>query len=248
MAKASTVMIADWEVRNIGKSAVELQISDGDTLILSDLEKYIKEFEYVVVKIALTDYFALKSVNASGLKFNEMQMAYECKTAQVKHSRNIEAFTRKAHFFEINTDEYLNTLLTEVTPGMFHTDRVALNPMLGPELAANRYRNWITTEFKTGRSSLFFIESNNKQFIGFAMFRVLGNYMNYLLGGIFPQYQNIGFGPQIVAQPLAYSITQSLDGVQTFVSSNNPNVIALYQYCGFNLNLSKTRYVYTHTR
>lgn len=246
MSNASVVIVADWEIRNIGKSTIEIQVSETDNIILDDLEKYKKSFDYIVVKVPLNNHPALTTLNAKGFVFNEMQMAYEHTLGKVKNTSQFDAFVNKAHLLKVNTNEQLNTLLVEVNPGMFHTDRVALNPMLGPELAANRYRNWISTEFESGRSNLYFIESNNMQILGFAMFRVLAGHIDYLLGGIFPKYQNFGFGPQIVIQPLAFAKAMALDNIQTYVSSNNPNVIKLYQYFGFQLNLPKSRYVFSH--
>jgi ribosomal protein S18 acetylase RimI-like enzyme len=130
---------------------------------------------------------------------------------------------------------------------MFLTDRVSLDPCLGQDLAARRYRNWISTEFDKGHSEICFIESNGK-LVGFAMFRTEGGHLDYLLGGIFPAFMKMGFGPQIVVQPLELARQLGLKGMSTSVSSNNTSVAAIYAHFGFDVKIPESKYIFSYLR
>jgi ribosomal protein S18 acetylase RimI-like enzyme len=132
----------------------------------------------------------------------------------------------------------IELLQSYVKEGLFKTDRIALDPELGPELANHRYSHWIAdvAAKRIGALQWLMTASEPSRRVGFIMFQEDGKTVNALLGGVFPQFQTQGAGLAMVLRPLHHFATQGFAHYQTKVSSNNFPIFKLYQDVGFKIH------------
>ena len=238
-----------WEYKNLSKTSVEIQLFDNDHLNnQKDLSKLKSKFEHIVAKVPLSNCRTLSLLDQNNFKFDELQFLMEIKLNETENidKRLLNYFVSKANHIKVRDDDNINIIIDNIHRGMFNTDRFSLNPYFGQNVSSKRYSNWI--QYILSKNGDIYIIVYKDKPIGFMMFDNNSKYLNYLLGGLFPDFQNKHYGAQIIAQPLDLMINLGLPIMQTLVSSNNPQVISLYKYFNFSFNLDDSYYVYTYLK
>lgn len=222
---------AFWEIKNIEKRTVELEIDNKEISIdeknLSEIEK---NYEYVVVKVNSGNMPILRELQKKGYIFMETQISLSKKIKE--ETFDFDKISKNIKFDKMSYIEDIHTITNNISDNMFRTDRIALDDRFGISIANKRYRNWIEDAYNK-RSNDFFIISKKEKNIGFIMTSENEDNAEILLGGIFEEYQSLGYGYNIVYQPIKYYSSKKMKFLKTKVSSNNQEVLKIYISMGY---------------
>lgn len=234
-----------WEKENLNKRVVEISIDANDEFARDLLEGFTNGYDYVCVKVP---------IGKMDFNFGLANMGYTMIECQYKISklyndfnpddRLIKRLIPKFNFKTVVSKEDFKVLTDKMTLGMFSTDRIALDPHFGLEDSYRRYKNWMTTEFEN-RTSEFLLTCLNENPIGYCMYKKENDTVDGLLGGIFEEYQDSGYGLITPLQLFLYAYTDDefcFKKMITSISSNNAPVVELYNYLNF--KLTDTTYVF----
>lgn len=225
-----------WELANIGKRTTEITCEKQDAFDKTLIASLVEGYDYAVVKVPA----AMTSFNI-GLS----EMGFACIEAQMNISKTYADFDfgltagvyDDTQYLPVMTDRELNEVLDRITPGMFSTDRISLDPQFGIGVACTRYRNWIRTDYISGRSQLFQV-IHKGDYVGFMLIKREGDEIDLLLNGLYSPYQGKGLGILTPASPLLYARKSEIavGRVRTSISSNNIPVVKLYNRLHFMLD------------
>lgn len=230
---------ADWEIKNLGCKSVEIVIEKKDISkkksdeIIEEIESYRIKYDakYIVVK-ANTNYTELsRNLQKHGFWLIEVQGEEKLTREMAIHS--IEKYSHLypgMDYHEANDEESL-FILDEILKGIFTTDRIAVDPIFGIELANRRYVNWIKDELKRG-TPLFLVFSNQKP-IGFFMNRKLDclNWKGILLGRFKNEWSQ-GLGAMLFLAENEDFVYHGGNMFRANVSLNNPKIVKLHTLFG----------------
>lgn len=242
------VIVTDayWEKENLGYSSVEIEIESVSDFSKSEFLDFERKYNYLVVK----------TQNASPLLWQNLQsLGYNIVECQLSISKRINKFEReKFHSFfrqysikRVVTHNDLQRVLKEIGKGIFTTDRVAIDPIFGIEIASRRYCNWIQSKFENPQMLLDIIIADQIE-VGFAFNQVSDNGRTIIgqLGGIYQGYHNCGYGLGMLS-PVFLSDSEELRYHRTSISVNNLPVMRLYQFLGY--QFTDCKYVFVkHVR
>lgn len=224
-----------WELKNLDKKTVEISVGKEDIFSRDIIEQSISNYEYAVVKVPMD----MPSFNI-GLS----NMGFVCIETQMNVGINLHDFdfSKVEHLYSdtsyelINNDDDFTSLVSNLLPGMFSTDRISLDPQFGEAIACRRYINWLTFEYESKRSQLIKVIYKNEH-IGFMLIKTDGDTIDLILNGLYKQYQGKGLGILTPASPLMYVKKNSLNITKevTSISSNNIPVVKLYNRLNFQL-------------
>ena len=234
-----------WEKVNLNESCLEIDIAPDETIDEAVLIDAMEGYDYIVVKIDPFHYQNNAFLTRNGFIFMETQISITKRFSDFDFSNKlISLICKKVTFKEVTTNEGLNQVLESISPNMFTTDRIFLDPHYSEEKGFVRYKNWIKTSFGKKDTHLYTFSVGNKA-IGFGIYseQALGEW-NYFLGGIYEKYQRMGFGLLTPASPFLYAKSMGLElsVVHTDISSNNMPVVKLYN--SLNYSVTKFRYVF----
>lgn len=229
------IVNAEWELRNLGKRTVELTLEKADLLleprvIYDNIKKTETQLqsEYTVVKVPAGNPQIGMELQQNGFWHIEMQLHLKAALADV-----ISAIKKYDNLFEdasaqvISSEDDITYVQNEIRKGIFTTDRIALDPYFGVEIANQRYANWVEDEINRG--SILSYTIINKQKVGFSLRR---NNQG-LLGGVFTQYQKDNYGAECQIAGWRNLIHQGLETFYTAVSSNNLKILHLHEAFGY---------------
>lgn len=225
-----------WELVNIGKITKEVRISSEDVFNSNDFIGI--DCEYLVVKVPAgkVDY----RLGLPKIGFAQIESQFYISKSFSNYDFDdpiIRSFNKKTSFCVIESKDQLQMILESMTPMMFSTDRICLDPQFGPKVGLRRYRNWITSEFENNKSIIVSVVNRGIP-VGFSMFRIKNGICDVLLGGIYEEYQNRGIGFLTPIAPALYLYQNKIPctKLETSISSNNYPVIEIYNYLGYKLN------------
>lgn len=242
-----------WEEANIGSSTVEVEIEKDDVFNEETFSEFVCSFDYVVVKVPMK----MTTFNFGLAKLGYTMTEIQCKLSKDYADFNfddglVKRIMPHVSFQKIEDNSSLRTLIEQITPGMFSTDRISLDPHYGLEKACGRYKNWISSYFEEGKAEFLSLKYDNKD-VGFSMYRKDGATVEMILGGIFEGYQSRGIGILTPTRHLLYAkqTGETIKKVSTTISSNNVSVWRIYNH--FNFKVDSLYYVYimhntTHNR
>ena len=224
-----------WELKNLDKRTVEISVGKEDIFNRDIIEQSISNYEYAVVKVPMD----MPSFNI-GLS----NMGFVCIETQMNVGINLHDFdfSKVEHLYSdtsyelINNDDDFTSVVSNLLPGMFSTDRISLDSQFGEAIACRRYINWLTSEYESKRSQLIKVIYKNEH-IGFMLIKIDGDTIDLILNGLYKQYQGKGLGILTPASPMMYIKKNSLNIAQevTSISSNNIPVVKLYNRLNFQL-------------
>lgn len=234
-----------WEIKNIGKRTVEISIESNDEITGEQLKAIYNNYDYVVIKVPINKI----DVNTILADLGFMMIECQYKISKLYKDFNpddrlIKRLIPKFNFKKVVSKEDFKGLTDRMTLGMFSTDRIALDPHFGLEDSYRRYKNWMTTEFEN-RTSEFLLTCLNEKPIGYCMYKKENDTVDGLLGGIFEEYQDSGYGLITPLQLFLYAYKDDefcFKKMITSISSNNTPVVELYNYLNF--RLTDTTYVF----
>ena len=234
-----------WELANLDCRVAELSVQSYDDFNPSMLDKAEKDFDYLVVKADSKDFRLYEALGRLGYQFVEAQFSVQknIRKFDVSSDKLVQYHLRYFQLEPVVSLDTLNEALLSMTPDMYSTDRIYLDPCFGPGYSLRRYRNWSMTEFQNG-SPCFRMMYCGKC-AGLAVLKKEGEVLYGLLAGFYEEYQKMGLGILIPTLPLVLKDSQCWL-YKTNISSNNLPVIQMYFH--HNYNITKIRYVFTkHT-
>lgn len=230
-----------WELANLDCRVAEISVDADEKIDETVLMEVEQNCDYVVVKVE------------SGLMHNQLILCnhgYALAETQLSMrkakkdwnwvqdpfaSRMMPLLSSERIVDEMALDE----LLTKITPGMFSTDRIYLDPAFGPEYGLRRYRNWIRTEWEKGGILHKHLYDGN--YVGFSLCKLDGKEFKCFLVGVFEEYQKKKLGFVV---PLVPEIISTFDykWYTVKISTNNIPVYKMYQWQNYEIN--KFEYVF----
>jgi hypothetical protein len=234
------IIDAIWEKRNIGLDTREVEVSEDDSWV--DLEDAIKKIDcqYLVVKIPCSRTDLTIKVNELGLVFVELLTKAHFTGPQPELS-GIQRRVFSSLTWGKMTSANKEILFKEISLGMFKTDRVAIDPLLGIERSSNRYLGWIADELNSG--ALMYEITKGKELVGFFLIRKENsNSSNAILAGLLDKYQKSGFGFVLNHLQIEISNEMGCTSVYSTFSSNNRGATAVHMSMGYTLD--HQHYVY----
>lgn len=231
------VQISDcyWEIANIGKKTCEVSLGANDCIDKSLLDELDSKYEYQVIKVAPGNIEVNVFLMENGYFLIENQIEVEKKYKDFDYDAPlIKYLMPKVSFQELKTQDEFESIFEQMTPNMFISDRIALDPNFGLDYSYNRYRNWMQTAFKNNSASFIQFICDGKP-VGFSMYRIKDNAWQGDLGGVYPGCGD-GLGLLTPSAPFLYMKQREikLSKMVSHISSNNVPVFPPYNYCHFN--------------
>ena len=233
-----------WELDNIGKRTCEVTYDDKDIFNSSVLVDKIKGFEYIVVKIPMNHPEMNMGLSDLGFTMIETQLNIsKCYKDFNFDDRLVKYLYPRVSDKLISTEKEILENIEKMTPDMFNSDRIYLDPNFPHNSSCKRYANWMRTEFKKEGCIIKRIYIDGIE-IGFAMSREKNGISYGLLGGIYECEQSEGYGLLTACFGFitAKKNSSPFKKAVTTISSNNVPMVNLYNYLQFKID--SMRYVF----
>lgn len=224
-----------WEKENIGSTVFEVGIEKGD-IFSPDFLQGVPACDYLVVKVptGMTDFNWY--LGTQGFTLVETQIKYSGTISAFDYNdRFVRKLLPRITYKVVEGLSDAEEIAGRITPGMFRTDRISLDPSFGPDKGCRRYRNYLLNSFRSGQNEITGIYFDG-ELAGFEMYELKGETCWGKLGGIYPDSKVPGLGFLVACAPLLF--TSERYGARRFVadvSSNNMPVVGLYEYLHFRM-------------
>lgn len=238
------IVNAVWEKRNLGCEAYEITLTKKDFEQRSEriLEKlHAQNFQnaYVVIKMPVGNLNILHALEDDGFRFMETQFSLKDHFTPLESPEQIKELMNGAERIVVEkTRDAWAEVIEKITPDMFSTDRISLDPAFGMEIACTRYKNWCWDLFEKPDSWMWLLKIEDKDIsFGINLHDEKRGIVYGVLGGVFAEYRGEGYG---IFQSLGAQTTPGKQG-KIVISSNNAPMLRIYQNYG--KIIYKERYV-----
>lgn len=227
------IVRAQWEERNFNCKTYEITLDRKDLesldLLFSKLHSECFNDSYVTIKLPVGNLKALHALEDDGFRFMETQLFLVEHFEPLPFPNGISQWMESMVRTRVDKNrEAWGRIIDRIVPGMFGTDRISLDPFLGPEIGCLRYKNWCWDLFENPNSWMWVLKIEDKE-VSFGI-NIRNNETGVddgVLGGVFPEYQGDGFGIFQIAGTKDRKIKN-----KTKVSSNNPKILRIFQNYG----------------
>ena len=182
---------------------IDSKVLGGNVLAISDFDpaiefaefeqRYVEEFTpfYVSCKIPLERISEIQILESQGFGLIEGQIRASVKL------RKMHDISRFPYDFEPVTREEDLTSVLEIAETTFTHDRFSIDPCLAPGVSGARYREYVRNSFRSPNEAVFrLVDRASSQVVAFKTHRYVSeNEVLFLLGGVHPDYKNLGVGP-----------------------------------------------------
>jgi hypothetical protein len=220
---------AFWEKRNIGLKTCEITISATDSMddyIKSNVEN---EFEYIIARIPAGRTNLIHAFEGTGFKYLENQFQITVDPQEIyRIDSKWQRILNGMNCRKIKEINELQQLLIKITPGMFNTDRVFLDPELGKKASISRYRNWLKDLNTSNSVEIYLLFKHEKEIGFFVLENNPGNIIHCILAGLFDEFKGHGNAVAIIYLYLKMAFERGASSLKTSISSNNRQVINLF--------------------
>lgn len=221
-----------WEQNHLGVKALEITVDETDDFLKVQNDTELHLYDYIVCKVSNQNTDFIYKIQEMDFAFIETQISLVINPLVA----NVEKFRKMSNnfnFVRVENNDNLSDLVDKISDDMFSTDRIALDHRFGISIANKRYKNWILSDFYKNDVEIFKINKKDKN-IGFVMINTSNKKeINIMLGGIYSEFQGLGYGWNIVYQPIEYYSKFNANALKTKVSSNNLEVLKLYIAMGY---------------
>jgi len=233
-----------WEIKNLGERVCEISIDQEDSFDDGQIVGSTKGFDYQVIKVPMNMPEFNIGLGNLGFTLIETQINISKKYEDFDFDDRLVKYMIK-HIDEkvITTENELDDILNQITPNMFSTDRIYLDPHFSKDASMRRYINWIRTEFvnKTAIITKSFFDERE---VGFGMHRDNNGNRIGLLGGIYEcgQAEGLGLMTGCIGFLAGKKYSKPFKLINTAISSNNVPMVQIYNYLQFKID--SMRYVF----
>lgn len=223
------IIEAVWEKRNLGVSCAECTVTKNDSaeMVIKALAE--QTAQYIVVKVAAGNADVMLSLQSNGFRFIEslFTVEYDLKGG-ITVPKLFKGMISDLSYHYADESE-VEQILEQICSGaVFSSDRIALDPHFSREAAGQRYAYWIRDVLSSGKAFLIVTDYKGVG-IGFHVIVEKGRVCNPILGGLFPQYLDSGYGPLNPYTCFACACDRQKYKVVTHVSSNNFQMLKINQ-------------------
>lgn len=246
------IVEATWEIRNLGRKAFEVELDRRDC---RQIDKILAEFgdsryagAYVTVKLPAGDLTGVHALESAGFRFLETQLSIRFDLLRYSTPPGIQSLLSPVSIREIPHDPAAwREIADRVTPDLFATDRISLDPLFGPEVGCRRYRNWLLDLAERDDAHLFVFGAPDYSDVwyGFTLdrFDEATGVLHGILGGVFPDCDKPGIGFSIYDASFRNDVCRGARTLVSAISSNNPAVFAVDAVLGIAQGVRKSIYV-----
>ena len=235
------IVNAEWELRNLGKRTVELTLEKKDFSrkpkeIYTDIQIIEKEYqsEYTVVKIKTGKPEIGWELQKHGFFHIETQIITRAFGDDIKDAiKKYQPLYPNTKQQEISSMEEISWIQREIEKGIFTTDRIALDPRFGPQIANHRYANWIKDEYVHGGHIAY--TSVDGERVAFTLYREKGFARWGLLTGVFLAYACGRYGGHLLFSNSVDMVKNGISVMYGAISANNHDVFSLHEMFGHRL-------------
>ena len=228
------IIDAHWELRNLNLRVAEILFEDRELVDQNGFEFPFDQYDFILAKIPAASVSFMHMLEDIGFRYLETQfeMVRDLRKTVI-FPEMYKAILSKVSLLPVDNDTSLNALLDRIDSSLFDTDRVSLDPLLGPQKGAARYKNWMIDEYESGKAFLAELVFN-KMPIGFFLLTKKNN-STYVatLAGLYKEYQKTGLGISAVAKPIEWCTSNGVTTLITRNSSNNPDSLKVHLSCGY---------------
>lgn len=230
------VVNALWEFPNLGLRTVEITLDKGDPLPSMSTTS---GFQHVVVKVPITELATIHALEADGFHLAESQFTVSRATQGRLCDDVTERFAKQVKTSSANDDPAKQAIFAAIRGGLFNSDRIYLDPKLGPELSAKRYENWVSQMMAAPNNVRVHVLRLTKNGIpvGFTSLRAEDEHAaQIVLAGIFSEYHDRGFGAAMIYWSLQIARELGKGIARTSISASNLRMFGLYSHFDFNFD------------
>ena len=227
-----------WEIENIGKRTCEICYEDKEVFNEELLKEKSNAFDYVVVKVPMNNSNINIGLSKMGFAMIETQLNISKKYKDFNFDdRLVKLLYNHVSDCIVTAEDDLNRILMKMTPDMFSTDRIYLDPHFSHDCSCRRYANWMKSEFRENRAIIKIIMYDGIE-IGFGMSRGKGGISYGLLGGIYEGVQAEGYGFLTACAGFITAHKSNNPFIKTYtsISSNNLPMLQIYNYLNFKID------------
>ncbi|MDR3349541.1 MAG: hypothetical protein LBO03_08085 [Acidaminococcales bacterium] len=234
------IIDAVWEKRNLGVVAKEINLAANDTL--SDLEQLRGlDCEYAVARVPAGAIELMFQLEDMGYRYIETMFAvrHDLKNIGATLDRITKRFADSISYRRM-ADADLAELKRQLKLGVFHTDRVYVDPHFTKEQSAQRYMGWIADALENGYEPYKCMFKGKA--VGFFVSRLKKDGNHGLFIGVYKEFEAAGFGTSVLAAQLRHAAEAGAKTLCGAVSSNNMSSLRMNLYLGG--QITSARYVY----
>lgn len=235
---------AVWEFENIGTDAWEIWLDADDTPeMLAEEEKRIIAggAEYIVVKTPPNCQQLIFGLPKLGYTFVEMVFHVAIRRNDYHMPDMIARFDRGLSVVERTEETDRERIYALIRQGIFHSDRVSIDPAFGVVKGGNRYANWLRGMIEKG-GFLYEVLSGDKPIGFFVICRKDENTVDPVLMGMYDEANDRGMGALLHKKTLDTCFTHECKRLTSTIVSNNTKVLNVYVNAG--AAITDTLYTY----
>lgn len=232
------IIKATWENRNLGCDAYEIKIEWKDFKnfqeVIDELKRQDFSGAYVTVKMPVGNLKALHALEDAGFRFMETQFSLKLDLTNYETPKMLLPFLREFERIEVEkTKEAWQKIVDMITPDMFTTDRIYLDPLLPQGVSCVRYKNWMMDLVERPDAHLF-VCKDGKDVLGYGLdiYDEKKKTVYGLLGGVFEKFQGEGYGLLQWDHGFRENKKKGFVSFGTEISSNNQSVMDVYMFFG----------------
>ena len=238
------VIDASWDTRSLGVKSGQVVFSDSDSLSqIKEALRLSESYDYVVAKLPVSCVEVIPLLEIHGFSFAECSIEVVLRIRDAKPSILMQRMANQMEVKEADDEQKLE-IYKQIETGIFQTDRVALDPLFGPQYAARRYVNWIEDELQNG--AILYYVTYKGDGVGFFSYKetIAGKEAWPFLAGVFKSYKRSGIGSNVALDASRIVAQQrGCTRIRTYVSSNNPPILRAQIAYGY--QVEKMEYVLT---
>lgn len=230
------IVEATWERRNLGLAVFEVTLDKGDCRslpsVLDRLSDSMFRGAYVTVKVPVGDLVCIHALEDLGFRFMEAQIGIRYDLTKYRTPSELRGAIVPVSIKEIPRERSAwQSIAEKISPELFETDRISLDPLFGTTVGCRRYRNWMLDLVERDDAHLLVFgdpEDENVDY-GFTIDRLdeRTGVLHGILGGVFADCDVPGIGISIYDASFRNDVVRGARILDSALSSNNPTVVAM---------------------
>lgn len=232
---------ADWELRNLGISVSEFDISEDDTLetVLSAVSA--SKSQMLVVRVPTGSPELLRALQLVQFQFVETMIHLVNDLKKLHDLAGIPKNFRKLRDLRA-TEVDMELIFSAISAGLFKHDRISRDGQFTKNQAATRMGNWIRDEISRG-AEVRIVESRGYK-VGFYTWRLAqDNSPIVALSGVLDSNPHPGAGYLLNLGILNWAFNSGAKRLAYRISSNNQAALRIAVSLGF--QVSDCKYILT---
>ena len=240
-----TLRRTPWDDPHFGLESMELAVTDADSdgAALAEAEKVLSSGRvYCAAKIPMKRVFLVHALEEKGFRFLETQAELHLNLSKDFHLEKYLLSVAERGRIEPVSIEDFPSLLSRLD-GVFDSDRICLDPALGPDVSLLRYRSWLSDRFGKDGAHISWIIADGKR-AGFFFLESEGDFADSALAGLFSEFKGSGYAPLIISSHIGCAKELGCRKLVTRVSMNNMESLRLHLAFGY--QIATANYVMRH--